>query len=43
VFRLFDIGLQFFLRQLWESRRELLGFGPVQVGLRGVALGSIVY
>ena len=31
VFLLFDIGLHFSLRHIWEARRDILGFGPLQV------------
>ncbi len=31
VFLLFDIGLHFSLTQIWGSRRDILGLGPLQV------------
>jgi CPA2 family monovalent cation:H+ antiporter-2 len=41
VFLLFDIGLHFSLRHLWEARKDIFGLGPVQVGLCTVVLGGI--
>ncbi len=43
VFLLFDIGVHFSLGHLWDARRAILGFGPLQVvlctlGLAGCAL-----
>jgi Kef-type K+ transport system membrane component KefB len=31
VFLLFDIGMHFSLRNIWESRRDIFGFAPLQV------------
>jgi len=33
VFLLFDIGLHFSLGKLWDVRRDILGLGPIQVGI----------
>lgn len=33
VFLLFDIGLHFSLSHIWDARRDILLFGPLQVGL----------
>ena len=41
VFLLFDIGLHFSPTSIWETRREILGLGPVQVILCGFAFGVI--
>src|SRR5512143_88671 len=41
VFLLFDIGVHFSLGHLWEARRAILGFGPLQVGLCALGLGSL--
>jgi CPA2 family monovalent cation:H+ antiporter-2 len=41
VFLLFDIGLHFSLRHIWEARQDILGLGPVQVCLCTVVLGGI--
>jgi len=41
VFLLFDIGVHFSLGHLWEARRAILGFGPLQVGLCTLGLGSL--
>ena len=41
VFLLFDIGVHFSLVHLWEARRAILGFGPLQVGLCAFGLGSL--
>lgn len=43
VFLLFDIGLHFSMRHIWESRRDILGLGPLQMllctlGLAGALL-----
>jgi Kef-type K+ transport system membrane component KefB len=35
VFLLFDIGVHFSLGHLWDARRDILGLGPLQVGLCG--------
>ncbi|MEO1236193.1 MAG: cation:proton antiporter [Planctomycetota bacterium] len=37
VFLLFDIGMHFSLRRLWETRGEVFGLGPLQVVLSGGA------
>ncbi|MDX1656284.1 MAG: cation:proton antiporter [Candidatus Competibacteraceae bacterium] len=41
VFLLFDIGLHFSLNHLWEARRDILGFGPLQMVLCTLALGGL--
>jgi monovalent cation:proton antiporter-2 (CPA2) family protein len=41
VFLLFDIGLHFSLTSIWETRRDILGLGPVQVVVCGLAYGGI--
>lgn len=41
VFLLFDIGLHFSLKHIWSSRRDILGFGPLQVGLCALVFGAI--
>ena len=41
VFLLFDIGLHFSLGHIWKSRRDILGFGPLQVGLCTIAFGTL--
>ena len=41
VFLLFDIGLHFSLSSIWEARRDILGLGPLQIILCGVAFGGI--
>lgn len=33
VFLLFDIGLHFSFAHMWDVRRDILGLGPLQVGL----------
>lgn len=33
VFLLFDIGLHFSFAHMWDVRRDILGLGPIQVGL----------
>jgi CPA2 family monovalent cation:H+ antiporter-2 len=40
VFLLFDIGLHFSLGHLWDARRAILGFGPLQVGLCTLGLAG---
>lgn len=40
VFLLFDIGLHFSLRHIWEARRDILGFGPLQVVLCGAGIAA---
>jgi CPA2 family monovalent cation:H+ antiporter-2 len=42
VFLLFDIGLHFSLRHIWEARRDILGFGPLQVILCGAGLAAVL-
>jgi monovalent cation:H+ antiporter-2, CPA2 family len=41
VFLLFDIGLHFSLPSIWEARRDILGLGPLQIVLCGLAFGAI--
>jgi monovalent cation:proton antiporter-2 (CPA2) family protein len=41
VFLLFDIGLHFSLSSIWEARRDLLGLGPLQIVLCGLAFGGV--
>lgn len=41
VFLLFDIGLHFSLSSIWEARRDILGLGPLQMILCGLAFGGI--
>jgi monovalent cation:proton antiporter-2 (CPA2) family protein len=43
VFLLFDIGLHFSLSYIWDARRDILGFGPIQVGLCTVAFGMLAF
>lgn len=43
VFLLFDIGLHFTLEDIWDSRREMLGLGPLQVLLCALVLAWPVY
>lgn len=43
VFLLFDIGLHFSLKSIWEARRDILGMGPVQMILSGLAFGGIAW
>lgn len=38
VFLLFDIGLHFSLSHIWDARRDILIFGPLQVGLCTLAV-----
>jgi monovalent cation:proton antiporter-2 (CPA2) family protein len=40
VFLLFEIGLHFSLARLWDTRRDLLGLGPLQVVLCTVGLAA---
>jgi len=42
VFLLFDIGLHFTLSSIWEARRDILGLGPLQILLCGLAFAGIV-
>jgi CPA2 family monovalent cation:H+ antiporter-2 len=41
VFLLFDIGLHFPLSHLWDSRRDILGLGPLQVILSTLVFAVI--
>ncbi len=41
VFLLFDIGLHFSLAHIWEARRDILGFGPLQMGLCALAFAGL--
>ena len=41
VFLLFDIGLHFSLSSIWEARRDILGLGPLQIILCGLAFSAI--
>ena len=41
VFLLFDIGLHFSLQSIWDARRDILGLGPLQIVLCGLAFGAI--
>jgi len=41
VFLLFDIGLHFSLAHIWDSRRDILGLGPLQVVLCMVTLSLL--
>jgi CPA2 family monovalent cation:H+ antiporter-2 len=41
VFLLFDIGLHFSLQSIWDARRDILGLGPLQIVLCGLAYGAI--
>lgn len=41
VFLLFDIGLHFSLSSIWEARRDILGLGPLQIVLCGLAFGGL--
>ncbi len=41
VFLLFDIGLHFSLQSIWDARRDILGLGPLQILLCGLAYGAI--
>ena len=42
VFLLFDIGLHFSLGHIWESRRDILGLGPLQVTFCTASLATIL-
>ena len=42
VFLLFDIGLHFTLSHIWESRRDILGLGPLQVIFSTIVLGGLI-
>jgi Kef-type K+ transport system membrane component KefB len=41
AFLLFDIGLTFSLRHVWDARREILGLGPLQGALCAIAFSAI--
>ena len=41
VFLLFDIGLHFSLPHIWNARRDMLGLGPLQIGLCTVVLAML--
>ena len=41
VFLLFDIGLHFSLPHIWNARRDMLGLGPLQVGLCAIGLAVL--
>jgi len=41
VFLLFDIGLHFSIPHIWNARRDMLGLGPLQVGLCAVGLAGL--
>jgi CPA2 family monovalent cation:H+ antiporter-2 len=41
VFLLFDIGLHFSLQSIWDARRDILGLGPLQILLCGLAFGAL--
>ena len=41
VFLLFDIGLHFSLASVWDARRDILGLGPLQIVLCGLAFGGV--
>ena len=41
VFLLFDIGLHFSLKHIWDARKDILGFGPIQVILSTVVFALI--
>lgn len=41
VFLLFDIGLHFSLRHIWDARKDILGFGPIQVILSTLVFAFI--
>lgn len=40
IFLLFDIGLHFSLKELWSSRRDFLGLGPLQWVTTGLVIGA---
>lgn len=42
VFLLFDIGLHFSTRHIWEARRDILGLGPLQMLLCTAGLGLVL-
>ncbi|QDT09766.1 cation:proton antiporter [Planctomycetes bacterium K23_9] len=41
VFLLFDIGLHFSVRHIWEVRRDIFGLGPIQIALCTAAFAGI--
>jgi len=41
VFLLFDIGLHFSLRSIWDARRDIFGLAPLQILLCGLAFAGI--
>ena len=41
VFLLFDIGLHFSLGHIWDVRRDILGLGPLQVGITAAVLSGL--
>jgi len=41
VFLLFDIGLHFSLKHIWDARKDILGFGPIQVILSTIVFSLI--
>lgn len=43
VFLLFDIGLHFSMRHIWDARRDILGLGPLQMLGATLVLGLILY
>ncbi|HSR51669.1 MAG TPA: cation:proton antiporter [Acidobacteriota bacterium] len=43
IFLLFDIGLHFSLKELWGSRRDFLGLGPLQWGTTAAAIGGALW
>ena len=43
VFLLFDIGLHFSLAHIWDARRDILGFGPLQFVLCMISLSLLAY
>nr|MDQ2696586.1 cation:proton antiporter [Pseudomonadota bacterium] len=43
VFLLFDIGMHFSLKDLWATRRQLFGLGPLQVGASALLLGGVAW
>ncbi len=40
VFLLFDIGMHFSVRHIWETRRDIFGLGSLQMGLTLLAFGG---
>tara|TARA_R110002049_G_scaffold2750_3_gene21841 strand:+ start:34805 stop:36487 length:1683 start_codon:yes stop_codon:yes gene_type:complete len=41
VFLLFDIGLHFSVRHIWDARRDIFGLGPIQILLCSAAFTAI--